>query len=329
MGELLKEKVAIVTGSGQGIGRAIAFGLAEEGARIVTNNRRPGSTVHPIMTEAAIHSLSLQEREWLESEEEKYKGDAQTTAQGIIDFGGEAIPFFGDVSDFDVAGQLVQTALNHFGRIDILVNVAGTFGFGNIWEMDEDMWDRVNRVKPKSYFNCIRHAAPFMKSQEWGRIINCTSRAFVGDVIKHSQYCSANAGVVGLTRAVARELYQYGITCNAFAPFAKTRASYELKAYDMAMSKSDSPFLNKRRATPLEDTPDSKDLVPFISFLASEEAGHVSGSTFYVGGASIGIYSEPVLSSTITKDEGRWTTEELILQLPRTLLSGYQSPAKL
>lgn len=328
MGELLKDKVAVVTGSGQGIGRAIAIGLAGEGARIVTNNRRPGSTAHPIMTEAALKSLSREQREWLANLEEESTGDAATTAQKIRDLGGEATPFFGDVSNFLVAGELIQTAVDNFGKVDILVNVAGTFGFSNIWEMSEEMWDRVNIVKPKSHFNCIRHASPFMIRQGWGRIINCTSRSFLGDVIKHAQYCAANAGVVGLTRAVARELFQYGITCNAFAPFARTRASFELTAYDMAMSETTSPFLNKKRATPLENTPDPEDLAPFISFLASDEAGQVSGTTFYVGGANIGIYSEPVLTSTITKSDGKWTAADLMVQLPRTLLAGYQSPAK-
>jgi hypothetical protein len=95
----------------------------------------------------------------------------------------------------------------------------------------------------------------------------------------------------------------------------------------MAMSESESPFLDRKRAPALENTPDSDDLAPFISFLASDAAGHVSGNVFYVGGTSIGIYSEPVLSNTITKSDGKWTVSDLIAQLPRTLLAGYQSPA--
>ncbi|MBN2060973.1 MAG: SDR family oxidoreductase [Deltaproteobacteria bacterium] len=327
MGELLEDRVAVVTGSGQGIGRSIAIGLASEGAKVVTNNRRPGSTGHPLVTDNVLRSLSPEQREWLRKAEEESNGDAETTAQTIKNLGGEAIPFFGDVSDFAVAGKLIQTAVDTFGKIDILVNVAGTFGFSSIWEMPEEMWDRVTLVKPKSHFNCIRHASPFMIKQGWGRIINCTSRSYLGDVIKHAQYCAANAGVVGLTRAVGRELYRYGITCNAFAPFARTRASYELTAYDMAMSESESPFLDRKRAPVLENTPDPDDLAPFITFLASDAAGNISATVFYVGGSSIGIYSEPVLSRTITKSDGKWTVNDLISQLPRTLFAGYQNPA--
>jgi len=162
----------------------------------------------------------------------------------IRETGGEAVPFFGDVSNFKVASKLIQTAVDSFGKIDILVNTVGTFGFSPIWKMTEELWDHVTLVKPKSHFNCIRHAAPIMMEQKWRRILNCTSRAFLGDVIRHAEYCAANAGVVGLTRAVAIELYPYGITCNAFSPFARTRASFELIAYSIAVDDEDRPFIH-------------------------------------------------------------------------------------
>ncbi len=139
--------------------------------------------------------------------------------------------------------RLIQTAIDSFGRIDILVNVAGAFGFSPIEKMSEELWDKVTLVKPKGYFNTMRHAVPHMIKQKWGRIINCTSRAFLGDVIKHTEYCAANAGVVGLTKAVAIELHKYGITCNAFSPWALTRASYELDTYSLVVDKEDRPFI--------------------------------------------------------------------------------------
>lgn len=327
MGDILKDKVAVVTGSGQGIGRAIAISLAREGARVVTNNRKPGSTNFAILAESALSSLEQEKREWVLQLSKEYSGDAESTAQEIRSFGGEAVAFFGDVSEFEVAGQLVQTAVEAFGKIDILVNVAGTFGFSPVWEMTEELWDHVNRVKPKSYFNCIRHAAPFMMRQRWGRIINCTSKAWAGDNLRHCQYAAANAGVVGLTRAVANELYPHGITCNAFAPWARTRASFELAAYKWAAREGDSPYVGDREM-PFEVTPTADHVGPFIAYLASDEAAAVSGAVFSVGGSTIGIYSDPEVKTSITKYSGPWTVDELRKQVPKFLLAGYRNRAE-
>lgn len=323
MGDVLRGKVAVVTGSGQGIGRAIAVAMGREGAKVVTNNRKPGATNFAILNDAQLDTLSKEKKEWVLKLSKEYSGDAETTAQKIRELGGEAVPFFGDVSNFEVAGKLIQKAVDSFGKIDILVNVAGTFRFSAIWEMTEETWDYVNNVKPKSYFNCIRHAAPFMMKQKWGRILNCTSQAWAGDVLKHAEYAAANAGVVGLTRAVASELYPYGITCNAFAPFARTRASFELAAYDLAVNKAKSPYVVDKKLS-FELVPSPDDIAPFIAYLASDAAAKVSGTVFGVGGSTIGIYADPDITKSITKYGGPWTMEELMQQVPR-LLAGYQT----
>ncbi|MBA7561199.1 MAG: SDR family NAD(P)-dependent oxidoreductase [Dehalococcoidia bacterium] len=320
MGDALKGKVAVVTGSGQGIGRAIALGMAGEGAKVVTNNRRRGSTGHAILDESILKSMSPEQRERLRKQLEESSGDAETTAEAIKKMGGEAVPFFGDVSDFEAAKKLIQTAVDSFGRIDILANVAGTFGFSPIWEMSEELWDKVTLTKPKGYFNCIRHAVPFMMKQKWGRILNCTSRAFMGDVLKHAEYCAANAGVVGLTWAVAKELVSYGITCNAFAPFAKTRAAFELTAYDEAVTEAESPWMDRKFAFVLDQAPSPDDVAPFINYLASDEAAKINGKVFNVGGPMINLYSEPEISKTLVKYGGRWTLDELRQQIPFGLL---------
>jgi 3-oxoacyl-[acyl-carrier protein] reductase len=223
----------------------------------------------------------------------------------------------------------VQTTIDRFGRIDILVNAAGTFGFSSIWEITEETWDRVTRTKPKGYFNTIRHAAPHMIKQGWGRILNCTSRAFNGDVIKHAEYCTANAAVNGLTKAAAKELLQFGITCNAFAPWAKTRASYELETYDMAVSAEDSPWLDRRLAKKIETTPTPDYVVPFLVFLCTDAAAKVSGSVFFVGGNDVSLYSEMTPEKSLTKPGEPWTVDELMQQAPRALFTGYKSPAEL
>jgi 3-oxoacyl-[acyl-carrier protein] reductase len=197
--------------------------------------------------------------------------------------------------------------------------------------MTEELWDKVTLVKPKGYFNTIRHAAPYMIKQKSGRILNATSRAFLGDTIKHAEYCAANAGVVGLTKAVAIELHKYGITCNCFSPWARTRASYELDAYSQAVAKEDSPFVFEMKGptgdmTKMTPTPDY--IAPFICYLASDAGANVSGSVFSLGGNTISMYSEPILANNLTKyDSKPWTVEEIIQQAPRALFAGYRPPA--
>jgi 3-oxoacyl-[acyl-carrier protein] reductase len=331
MSDVLKGKVAVVTGSGQGIGRAIAIGLAKEGAKVVTNNRKPGSTGKQMISDAQIKKLDSKKKEWFEQETAAINGDAETTAQTINKMGGEAVAFFGDISNFATAEKLINTAIKSFGKIDILANVAGGFGFSPIEKMTEEMWDRVTRVKPKGYFNTMRHAIPHMIKQKWGRIINCTSRAWQGDVIKHAEYCAANAGVVGLTKAAAIELHKYGITCNCFSPFAKTRASYELDTYPLTVSKEDIPFVFDNMnfgQDMMKMTPEPEYVAPFVCYLASDAAAHVSGSIFTLGGNTVSMYSESINSNNLTKfDSKPWTMEELIQQAPRGLFAGYKSPA--
>ena len=325
MTQNLKDKVAVVTGSGQGIGRSIAIGMAREGAKVITNNRKPGSTGFAIMNESLVRNLNDNDRKVLRNELKAAAGDAETTAQAIRDLGGKSESFFGDISDFEVARRLIQTAVDKFGRIDILVNVAGTFAFSPIWEMSEEIWDKVCLVKPKAYFNCIRHALPYMIKQKFGRIINCTSGAFKGGGIRQANYSAANAGVVGLTYAVAQEVIQFGITCNAFAPNAKTRASFEIYAYERAQPEGQGPWVYDNYKIPLDASPNPDDLVPFICYLATGEAANISGSVFFVGGQSVHLYSESDIMNSITKQGDPWTIEELKRAVPMDLMRTHRS----
>ena len=330
MDKVLEGKVAVVTGSGQGIGRAVAIALAAQGAKVVTNNRKRGSTGSQMLTPEQIKKLSKEQKERWEKGTAEMNGDAETTAQEIKKAGGEAVPFFGDISDFNVAGELIKTAVDKFGKIDILVNIAGGFGFSPFEKMTEELFDKVTRTKPKGYFNTMRHAVPYMIAQKWGRIINATSRAWQGDTIKHAEYCTANAGVVGLTKAVAIEMWKHNITCNMISPFAKTRSAYDLEAYPSTVAKEDIPFVfdMKLGGDMMKITPAPDYAAPFVCYLASDAAANISGSIFQVGGNTISLYSEATLAHHITKFENKpWTMEEMMQQVPRGLLAGYKTPA--
>ena len=332
MDKLLKGKVAVVTGSGQGIGRAMAIALAAEGAKVVTNNRKKGSTGSQMLSADQIKKLDKQKKEWFEKNTAAMSGDAETTADTIKKAGGEAVPFFGDIADFKVAEQLIKTAVNTFGKIDILVNIAGGFGFSPFEKMSEELFDKVTRVKPKGYFNTMRHAVPYMIEQKWGRIINATSRAWQGDTIKHAEYCAANAGVIGLTKAVAIEMWQHNITCNCVSPFAKTRSAYDLDVYPSTVAKEDIPFIDPKIAfgpSFIDFTPTPDYAAPFVVYLASEAAAKVSGSIFQVGGNTISMYSEATTAFSMTKmDKQPWTIEEILRQAPRGLFAGYHNPVE-
>ena len=327
MKKYLEGKVAVVTGSGQGVGRAIALALAEQGAKVVTNNRKPGNNMDSQLDEAKLAKLTEEQRQWVKEELERYGGDAETTAAAIRAKGGEAVACFGDISDFDAAGKLIQTAVDTFGSVDILVNVAGGFGFSPFEKMDPALFEKVTSVKPKGYFNTCRHAVPHMLEKGWGRIINCTSRAWLGDIIRHAEYCTANAGVVGLTRALAVEYAEKGITANACSPFARTRASVDLAMYDKTVPADEKAWDSDMPAPKTENTPLPEEFAPFICYLCTDYAEQINGSVFSLGGRRCAIYSDPIETNAIIRaGEGdTWSMEELIERAPGELFGDYHS----
>ncbi len=305
----LDGKVAIVTGSGQGIGRGIAVGLAREGAKVITNNRKKGT-----FSVAAQKKESMPEEDW--NEMLALAGDAEATAEIIKGEGGTAIPFYGDVSKAEDAKRMVQTAMDAWGRIDIVVNNAAGTGSGSIVSLDEENWDKLTVAKMKGAFNLMHEAVPIMMEQKFGRIFNCASDAWVG-LADNDAYSAGNAGVVGLTWASAKELYRYGITVNAYCPQGSSPAhavEYRKMVRNVKAITGTDP--NPELLKVVEnDHGDPVNLAPMIAFLSTEEAGYISGEVFGMkSSGKIDRYEYPKIIAHAEREAGTgplWTVDEL------------------
>ncbi|MBU6283291.1 SDR family NAD(P)-dependent oxidoreductase [bacterium] len=269
---LLEGKVAIVTGSGRGIGRGIALALAREGARLVVND--VGCSVDGRGTE----------------------GDpAAQVCREIEAMGGRAIPNYDSVSDFASAGRIVAAAVESFGRLDVLVNNAGIVRDRTIVKMTEEDFDAVLDVHLKGSFNCGRHAIPVMREQGYGRIVNITSSAGLRGNFGQTNYSAAKAALMGVTFTWALELGKHGITVNALAPSGMTRMVGSM------------PGMENRPVAP-EMNPDLNGAI--VAYLASERAGHVNGQVFGRRGFAFTLFQTPRPIAAMYK-EGGWTASEI------------------
>lgn len=299
MGELLKGKVAIVTGSGRGIGRAEALALAAEGAKVVVNDNgveRDGS--------GSSHS------------------PADDVVAEIKRLGGEAVASYDSVADFQAAGRIIKAALDSFGRLDILVNNAGIFRHILFQDMSENDWDSVIAVHLKGTFNTCKHAVPVMVKQKYGRIINTASSQWRNPEGR-AAYGAAKGGIVSLTWDLAWEFRDQGVTVNAVAPMARTRGYQESGGFHQKMNEAG--LLRNKRIDEIEERPEPVFVPPMVVYLASDLAANVNGCIFRIGAGKIALYSHPTETRGIYrnyKKDGPWPLEELKELLPRTVLAG-------
>lgn len=301
---MLQNRVAVVTGAGRGIGKAVALGLAEAGASVVVNDS--GVDVHG---------------------QAPSTGPAFEVADEIRSRGGQAVANVDSVATWDGSARIVQTAIDHFGRLDILVTCAGILRDRMIFNMSEEEFDAVVAVHLKGTFCCIRHAAPWMRSQRCGRIVTFTSGAGLFGNPGQSNYGAAKSGIGGLTKVVARDLGRYGVTCNSIAPVAATRMTLTeefLKAREIRRQQG---IVREERALARLEELKPEDVAPMVIFLASDHAAHVNGQFFLVAGNSISLLSQPRPVKTLFKPSGRWTLDELDALVPQTLTEGLINPA--
>ncbi len=300
---VLDGRVAAVTGAGRGIGRAVALALAREGAKVVVND--PGVAVDGSGSDRA---------------------PADEVVSAIKASGGEAVANYASVATMEGGASIVNAAVESFGRIDILVNVAGILRDRMIFNMTEEEWDSVIAVHLKGHFTTIRAAAPIMRDQGYGRIVNFTSMAGLRGTSGQANYASAKAGITGLTRAVARDLGRYGVTCNAVAPAALTRMVAQVPAE--ALEKRAKAGIAAPRRIDAADlalrTPEH--ITPMVVYLCSEDAWNVNGNIFFVSGGEVSILHQPMPWRTIVKN-GMWEFSELARYVPEQLLRDVRNPA--
>jgi NAD(P)-dependent dehydrogenase (short-subunit alcohol dehydrogenase family) len=287
----LEEKVAIVTGSGRGIGREHALALARAGAKVVVNDLGGSS-----------------------AGEGQDESPAQQVADEIRSGGGEATTNFDNVADFAGAERLVKQAIADFGRLDILVNNAGILRDRMLVNLTEDEWDAVINVHLKGHFAPTRHAAAYWREQSKsgnqvnGRVINTSSPSGVFGNVGQTNYGAAKAGIAAFTIIAALELGRYGVTVNCLAPNARTRLTEQ-------------SFGNIPAPGSGFDTMDPANISPLIVALSADEAQAISGQCFFVYGGVINVL-EPWSSGVLLTKDGRWDADELLAKLTETFPTG-------
>ncbi|WP_162989840.1 SDR family NAD(P)-dependent oxidoreductase [Natronorubrum halophilum] len=278
---MLKDRVCIICGAGNGLGEETAVAMADHGAKVVVNDlgvdvSGKGSDEKP----------------------------ANETVQRIRDNGGEAIAHFGNVSDINYTQQLIEDTVTRYGRVDSIANFAGVLRDRMIFNMDEEDFDAVIEVHLKGHFSLLHSAAVHWRSKfkenngfDRQRSFMCVSSGVTAGNPGQANYSAAKAGILGLMRAAALELHQYDVRVNALWPTAMTRMTEDLSWIDM----------NEKEMGPHH--------VPGVPvFLASDNATDVTGCTVAIAGGQLSIVSDPERERSLSKDvvaEGRWTAQEV------------------
>jgi NAD(P)-dependent dehydrogenase (short-subunit alcohol dehydrogenase family) len=288
---LLDGRVAVVTGAGRGIGAGIARLFAREGASVVVADL--GVEVDGTGKDA---------------------GPAQQVVDEIKARGGSAVACAADVADHAAAEGMIRQAIDEFGKLDVLVNVAGILRDRMVFNMSEEEWDAVVRVHMRGTFNTTKHAAAYWRElrdpEGHHRLINFTSVSGLHGAPGQPNYAAAKMGIVGLTYSCANALHRYGVTSNAISPAAATR---------MTASIPD----DRRRAPRNDGERAPENVAPVVAYLASERSDWLNGQVIHAGGYQVSLYSKPQVIRQIVSD-GPFELEHLADLVERNFRSAVE-----
>jgi NAD(P)-dependent dehydrogenase (short-subunit alcohol dehydrogenase family) len=280
----LDGRIAIITGAGGGIGAAVAKAMAHEGAKIVVNDIGAALTGEGHDTAAA-----------------------DVVVAAITDAGGEATANYDSITDYNAAENIIQTALDSFGGLDIVVNAAGNLRDRMIFNMTEAEWDAVQAVHLKGTFNTAKYASIYWRQQRKGhyRLINFTSISGLAGAPGQPNYAAAKLGIVGLTYSCANALARYGVTANAISPGAATRMTQSV------------PDDRQRIATP-DDDPERapSNVATPVVYLASDRSDWLTGQVIGARGYEISLYNKPEIIAEISAPAA-WDTDDAFEAIER------------
>jgi NAD(P)-dependent dehydrogenase (short-subunit alcohol dehydrogenase family) len=288
---LLDGRVAVVTGAGRGIGAGIARLLAREGAAVV------------------VADLGVQV-----DGTGRDTGPAQTVVDEIKASGGSAVASTGDVADHAAAEGMIRQAIDEFGKLDVLVNVAGILRDRMVFNMSEEEWDAVVRVHMRGTFNTTKHAAAYWRElrdpEAHHRLINFTSVSGLHGAPGQPNYAAAKMGIVGLTYSCANALHRYGVTSNAISPAAATRMTASIP--------------DDRRRAPRNDVERApENVAPVVAYLASDRSDWLNGQVIHAGGYQVSLYNKPQVIRQIVSD-GPFELEKLADLVERNFRSAVE-----
>ena len=302
MANLLEDKVAIITGSGRGIGRGVAKLMAAQGAKVVVVD--PGVNVDGTGADSSF---------------------AQQVVDEIKADGGEGVACLESVATMAGGDKIIQTALDNYGKLDIVVTVAGILRDRMIFNMSEQEWDDVIAVHLKGTFTGVKNASILFRQQRSGRIITFSSESGLMGNSGQANYGAAKSGIAGFTKVVAKDMGRYGVTVNSIAPRASTRMIADIpgSAAEIRARSGVAPIAGEEDLASLD--PDH--IAPFVAYLASDFADNVNGQTFLVYGDTISLVSQPRPERAIYESSGTWDIEKLSVMARDVLTKDIANPA--